>query len=57
MAMDKQTRLIMEKLAQIEAKLTSLDVLIAMLAPPALAEKDEAKAPAKPAKGIGENKS
>lgn len=32
-----------------------LDALIALLTPPASAE--EAKAPAKPAKGIGENKS
>lgn len=98
MAMDKQTRTILERLAAIEAKLDALgtdktitleataevgdieipqlveieekldaliavtaankeklDALIALLTPPASAE--EAKAPAKPAKGIGENKS
>ena len=84
MAMDKQTRTILERLAAIEAKLDALgtdktitleataeageieipqldeieaklDTLLALLTPPASA--GEAKTPAKPAKGIGENKS
>lgn len=63
MAMEKQTRLIMERLAALEAKIeipqldtieAKLDALIAVLIPAGQAKPEE-----KPAKklGIGENKS